>query len=107
MSDVTDTPTDSTKPVKPAYNEPITLTLRKPVKHGELMVTEITIRPIKAKFMRTLDRSASPLEQTFSMANKITGQTTQVLDEIEGDDLRDLLKHVNGFLFAIRGTGQT
>lgn len=97
---------DEAQPGKPAYNEPITLTLRKPVKAGDRMVTQLTIRPVKAKYMRVLGGSNSALEQTLQMASKLTGETTQVIDEIEGDDLRELMGHVNGFLFAIQGRGE-
>jgi len=97
---------DEAQPAKPTYNEPITLTLRKPVKFGDRTVTQLTIRPVKAKYMRVLGGPNSALEQTLQMASKLTGEPSQVIDEIEGDDLRELMGHVNGFLFAIQGAGE-
>lgn len=87
-------------------SEPIVITLRKPIESGKTTITELTIRPVKGKDLRRLKDSESGMIQTLNMLCWLSGQSMQVVDEIEGDDLRDAIKAVNDFLFAIQGTGE-
>jgi len=87
-------------------SEPKTITLRKPIESGKQTITEITIRPVRGKDLRRLKPSDPALVQTINMLSWLSGQPLAVVDELEGDDLRDAIEVVNDFLFAIQGTGE-
>lgn len=91
----------------PSANEPVVIKLRSPILMGSRRIEEITIRPVKAKHLRTLKSSDDPMQATLAMASKLSGEITEVIDELVGDDLRDVLAAVNTFFFAIQGTGLT
>ncbi len=86
-------------------SEPVVIKLRSPIKFGSRTIDEITVRPVKAKHMRSIKESDGPLAVTLSMASKLTGETREIIDELEGHDLRDVLQAVNGFFLAIQETG--
>lgn len=94
--------------------EPVTITLRKPitleVKTGNgpkiKTVTEITIRPPKGKDLRRVDRTKSAIATSLDMASWLSGEPTQIIDELEGADLREVLKVVDGFFAAFQETGE-
>lgn len=86
--------------------EPIVIRLRKPIAFGSRTVAELTVRPVKAKYMRSVKQSDNSMESTLSMVSKLTGEVKEVIDELEGPDFRDVLEAVNGFLLAIQGTGK-
>ena len=86
-------------------NEPVVVTLHKPVESGKTTITELTIRPVKGKDLRRLKPSDPPLVQTLNMLSWLSGQPLQVIDELEGEDLFGALKVVNDFLSDIQGTG--
>jgi hypothetical protein len=81
---------------------PITITLRKPVTYGSRTIDKITVRPVKGKHMRALRASDNPMAQTLLMASKLSGEVSEVIDELEGSDLHDVLEAVNAFFFAIQ-----
>jgi len=86
-------------------NEPVLIKLRSPIVFGSKRIEEITVRPIKAKHLRSYKASEEPMKSTLAMASKLTGELPEVIDELEGDDLRDVLAAVNAFFFAIQATG--
>jgi hypothetical protein len=86
--------------------EPVTLKLRKPITLGSQTITELTFRPIKGKDLRRLKEPAErAMAMTLELAGLLSGQTTQVIDEIEGEDLQEVLRVVSGFFGATPGTG--
>lgn len=86
-------------------SEPVTITLRKPIRSGNDSVTELTIRPVKGKDLRRLKPTDPPLVQTLNMLSWLSGQPMQVIDELEGDDIGQAMEVVNDFLFATQRTG--
>lgn len=110
MSD--DTSPNATEPA--AMTEPVIITLRKPVTlevrtgGGTKLktVTEITIRPPKGKDLRRVDRTKSPIAISLDMASWLSGEPPQIIDELEGADLREVLKVVDDFFVAIQATGK-
>ncbi len=88
-------------------SEPVTIKLRKPITIGNRTVEQLTIRPVKAKHMRAIKANDTSLSTTLLMASKLSGEISEVIDELEGDDLRDVLEAVNAFFFAIQPTGET
>lgn len=94
-----------TAPTEVAADEPVVIALRHPITFGSRRITEITVRPVKAKYMRSIKGSDDHFQSTLAMASKLTGEPSQVIDELEGQDLRDVLAAVNAFFFAIQGTG--
>lgn len=111
MSD--ETSPAATEPV--AMTEPVTIILRKPVTlqvrtgNGpkEKTVTEITIRPPKGKDLRRVDRTKSPIAISLDMASWLSGEPTQVIDELEGADLKEVLRVVDDFFVAIQSGGSS
>lgn len=109
MSD--DTSPAAAEPV--SMTEPVTITLRKPVtlevRTGNgaktKTVTEITIRPPKGKDLRRVDRTKSPIAISLDMASTLSGEPSQIIDELEGADLREVLKVVDDFFVAIQSGG--
>lgn len=98
--------TDNEIPAKVYDIEPVVIALRKPIAFGSRTISEITVRPVKAKYMRAIKETDGNMQSTLAMASKLTGEVREVIDELEGPDLRDVLEAVNGFFLAIRGTGQ-
>jgi len=91
---------------KPA-NEPVVIRLRSPIVFGSKRIEEITVRPVKAKHLRSYNSSDDAMKNTLVMASKLTGLLSEEIDELEGDDLREVLAAVNAFFLAIQGTGQS
>lgn len=87
-------------------SEPVTIKLRKPITFGSRTVEQLTIRPIKAKDLRRLKDSDSDLAKAIAMACHLTGEITEIIDELQGADLAEVLKVVNDFFHAIHGTGE-
>ncbi len=94
------------KTEKPSADEPVVIKLRHPITFGSRTIEQITIRPVKAKDLRSIKPGSDPMATTLLMASKLSGQTDEVIDELSGDDLRDVLDAVNTFFFAIQETGQ-
>jgi hypothetical protein len=101
-----DTKKPDTKP-KHDNNAPVTITLRKPVARGSETITAITIRPLKGKYLRQLNEDENNIVNALNFASYLSGEPSGVIDELEGDDLRDVVKAVNDFFAAFRGTGPT
>lgn len=88
-------------------SEPVVIKLRSPIQLGSRRLDEITVRPVKAKHLRSIQGAGNDLLQTLDLASKLTGEPKEVIDELEGEDLGEVLAAVNGFLFVIQGTGKT
>lgn len=86
--------------------EAVTLKLKNPIEFGSQRVEELTIRPCKAKDLRRLQASPErPLAMTFELAGYLTGQVAEVIDELEGEDMQEVLRVVSGFLDDGQKTG--
>lgn len=99
--------------VERSMSEPVTIVLSKPVsievKTGNgpriKKVDQLTIRPPKGKDLRRVDRSKSPIAVSLDMASWLSGEPTQIIDELEGSDLREVLKVVDDFFSAFQSGG--
>lgn len=87
-------------------SEPVTIELRKPISFGKRTVEKLTFRPLKAKDLRRLKESESNIASALNFASYLSGEESQIIDELEGQDLRDVIEVVNGFFLSIRGTGE-
>lgn len=83
-------------------SEPVTVKLRKPVKYGSRTVEQITLRPLKAKDMRRYREHDGNMGNAINFASHLSGEVAEVIDEIQGLDLRDVIEAVNLFFLAIR-----
>lgn len=87
-------------------SESTTVQLRKPIQHGSEVITQLTLRPLKGKDMRRLKASTDqPMAMIIELAGYLSGQVTQVIDELEGEDLREVMQAVSGFLGGGLTTG--
>lgn len=84
----------------------VTITLAHPITFGSQMVTELRFRPLKAKDLR---RMQAPPERSLAMllelASFLSGETEQIIDELESDDLHKVLEVVGGFFAGSQPTG--
>jgi len=88
--------------------ERVTIDLKKPIMFGDVTVTKLTFRPLKAKDLRRLKSSMDqPMALTLELAGYLSGQVTQVIDELEGEDLQEVLKVVGDFFGGTPKTGPT
>lgn len=86
--------------------EPVTIPLTSPIEFGSQRVEELVVRPLKAKDLRTMKTSHDDqIRYMLEMASKLSGQSTQIIDELEGEDLGKTIEVVTVFLAAIQGTG--
>lgn len=88
-------------------SEPVVIKLRSPITFGSRIVEQLTIRPPKAKDLRRLKDSDSAMQTSLNMASWLSGEVSQVIDELEGEDLAEVLEVVNLFFEGItRRTGE-
>lgn len=84
--------------------EPVTVKLRKPIPFGSETITELTLRPVKGKDLRRL-KADRPIPMTLELAGYLSGQVTEVIDELEGGDLAEVLRVASDFFEAFHETG--
>lgn len=85
----------------------VTIVLRHPIKFGEQVYTELRLRDVKGKDMRTL--KSKPDETTglvMALAGKLAGVPTQVIDELRGADLRKVMNLVGLFMDGSLDAGE-
>lgn len=86
--------------------EPVTVLLHHPIQFGTRVVESLTLRPIKAKDMRRLRASTDrPMAMMLELAGYLSGEVEQVIDELQGEDLQEVLRVVSGFFGGSLATG--
>ena len=90
---------------KRSPNEPIIIPLRKPFMFGSRSVETLTVRPVKGKDMRRINKADGDAATTLKMASILTGEVAEVIDELQGEDLGEVLAAVNFFFVSIQATG--
>jgi hypothetical protein len=88
--------------------EPVTIELDHPIQVGKMRepLTELTLRPVKGKDLRRLKTSAdNPIPMALELAGYISGQPTQVIDELCGNDLTEVLRVTSDFFGGTPETG--
>lgn len=86
---------------------PVTVKLRTPITIGNSStISEITFRPAKGKDFRGLKFSKEyAFDALLDLAGRLSGQTRQVIDELAGEDLEEVMEIVGGFMPGSRKTG--
>lgn len=83
------------------------ITLEEPLKAGSQVITELVVKPMRAKHMggMPLDKAAMQFSHLLEIAGRLTGQPPVILGEIRGRDLATLLEIVGGFFSDFLPTG--
>ena len=85
----------------------VTIRLRHPITFGGRVVDVLTIRPLKAKDLRRMKDSDTALQSSLNMAAWLSGEVFQVIDELEGEDLAEVMQVVNDFFLVIHRAGRS
>lgn len=86
--------------------EPVTVKLRQPIHFGSQVVEELTVRPVKGRDLRRIQAPQDrQLQLTMELAGYLTGQVREVIDELEGEDLVEVLTVVASFFSGSPLTG--
>lgn len=90
-----------------ALKHPIT---RRTRVHGEgekeQVIDEVTVRRLKAKDMKMLDKVNGKFAQALSMIGALTGLDSTVVDELDGEDVQALSEMVGDFFPGLQGSGE-
>lgn len=86
--------------------------LRDPIKVGSAekgyTVEVLTIRPPTAKDFRKLPMiTGLEMDTLLELAERLTGESTHVIDQIGGDDLAEVVAIVSGFMPSFQAAGST
>jgi hypothetical protein len=87
--------------------EPVTITLRNPIPHGkETTIEALTFRPPVAKDFRRLPLlEGYEMDTMLVLAGRLSAQPDVVIDKLAGDDLKEVLEAVSGFMEVFRVIG--
>lgn len=80
--------------------------LKEPIHFGEQVITKLVFKPLKAKHVRGTDQKVG-VDQLLTLASKVTGVTSEMLDEMGMEDMTEVIKIVGGFLNPGRSTGES
>jgi hypothetical protein len=104
MSEAVATPAPAATP-EPGL-EPRTVALRTPIQWGAATIVELRFRPPKAKDLRRLPMiEGFELDTILILAGRLSGSVEQVIDKLEGDDLKEVIDVVGGFLRRFQPAG--
>lgn len=73
----------------------------------EETITEITIRRLKAKDLRVVEKAAGKFSQSLALIGALTGLSPQVVDELDGEDVEGIGEVVGDFFPGRLPTGET
>ena len=79
--------------------------LRYPVRFGSDTVSELEVRRPKGKDLRFAMGQKNDADGAFSLFARLTGQTPSFFDEMDGEDIQEVTKIIEGFLGNTRKTG--
>lgn len=81
--------------------------LRTPIAWGKgNTIEEIVIRPPSGKDFRKLPMlDGLEMDTVLLLAERLSGQPTEVIDRLTGDDLAEVVAVVTGFMPRFRATG--
>lgn len=83
-----------------------TYTLKHPVSVGNIHLTELHLRRIKAKDLRGLKGTASA-DDVITILSRISGQLPNVIDELDIEDFTEVSSRIESFIESGRETGKT
>ena len=85
----------------------VSIELKKPIKLGAETYTALSFRPLKGKDLRRLKVvEGYSTDVILTLAGKLAGVPTQVIDELTGEDLGNVLTLVGGFMPGSPSTGE-
>lgn len=85
---------------------PITIELTCPITFGERRIESLTFRPLTAKDLRRVTTPpAQTMAMTLELAGYLSGETSQVIDMLQGVDAMAVIGAVGDFFGDSRGTG--
>ena len=91
-----------------AKAQSVTVVLADPIQFGEELITELTLKRIKFKHLRTIpDLNNITTEQLGNLLERISGQPRAVIDEIDMEDFDAIGKQIAKILPAGLKTSQT
>lgn len=87
----------------------VVIELDHPIEFGGETTTVLTVRPLKAKWLRGLNVSEErSMDMLLTLAERLTGKLGAIINELKGDDLRAVLEAVSDFLErSLPGAGKT
>ena len=86
---------------------PHILKLDEPLVVGKTEVSELTFQPCKARhLMRCEQNKDNVVPYMLELAGFLTGQTSQIIGELEGDDVWKVVAIASDFFAGTQPTGQ-
>jgi hypothetical protein len=85
-------------------DEPQTVKLRTPVKHGEQLMSELVFRPLVGRDLRDMPAQGESVRigDLMDIASKMAALPPSIMDQLCAEDLTLTLAVVNGFLLRIQ-----
>lgn len=88
----------------PAVNDAVVITLKKPIRYGDQLLTFLELREPTAGDLRRLGDLSEGLSNPFRLGLELaavqTGIPDKVLDRLSLEDLGEVVKYLNPFVFG-------
>lgn len=85
-------------------HEPVTVKLTYPITYGSRTIESLTFRPMTAKDMRRC-RATTRQGMLFELASFLSGETSQVIDLLQGCDAVAVMGEIGVFFGPSHATG--
>lgn len=72
----------------------------------EETITEVTVRRLKAKDLRTVEKATGTISQSLALIGALTGLPAHTVDELDGEDVAGIGELVGDFFPARQATGE-
>lgn len=72
--------------------------LKYPVTFGERTITELTFRRLKARDMKDMPADGQKMSDIFKVLSRMCGEAQPVIEELDGEDLKEATKAMTSFL---------
>lgn len=90
---------------------PVVVALRHPVAHGGNPISQLTIQRGTLGLLKGLRlpaaKDAVSVDLFITVASRLTGQPTQVIEALDSEDSGEVLAHAKDFLARVLGGGRT
>jgi hypothetical protein len=88
--------------------EPYVLKLETPITFGKVTVEELTFQPCKARHLvKCVNDKQNVVPYMIELAGYLTGQTSQIIGELEGEDIWRVIGVTSDFFAGSQPTGET
>ena len=85
----------------------VVVDLENPIEFAGKTIDQLTIRPLKAKWMRGLRMTEErSMDVILTLAGRMSGKADAVINELTGDDLRGVIDAVVGFMETSLPSGE-